>query len=130
MTRSTKHDAHDVRRSIRYDRPGLSVPEVSHLCHLLSEPCRLRLMLLLVARGETCVGDLAQDLGLTYPMVSAHLQRLRLAGLVERRREAQWNYYRLSSPLVANLLGGIVTGGETGRSRLPSGTSAGREMRP
>lgn len=60
----------------------------------LSDGNRLRILVVL-AQAETCVCDLIDDLALSQTLVSYHLGKLRKAGLVRVRREAQWNYYSL-----------------------------------
>jgi ArsR family transcriptional regulator, arsenate/arsenite/antimonite-responsive transcriptional repressor len=78
--------------------------EAAQVYHLLGDATRLRLLRVLEARPEVCVGDLARALGQSQPLVSNHLARLRRAGLVEPRREGKKVFYRLSSPLVPLLL--------------------------
>ena len=85
-------------------QPSPSLAEAAQLFRLLGEPTRLRLLLLLADRGESSVGALTEAVGLSQANVSNHLLRLRLAGAVAPRREAQRVYYRLSSPFVAELL--------------------------
>ena len=58
----------------------------------LSDRNRLRILGVL-AREETCVCDLIDELGLPQPLVSYHLRKLRDGGLVRTRRHAQWIYY-------------------------------------
>jgi ArsR family transcriptional regulator len=60
----------------------------------LSDRNRLRILTRL-ARAETCVCDLIDELELPQPLVSYHLGKLRKAGLVRARRESQWIYYSL-----------------------------------
>jgi ArsR family transcriptional regulator len=60
----------------------------------LSDGNRLRILSIL-ARRESCVCELIEQLGLTQPLMSYHLRRLREAGLVRSRRKAQWVYYSL-----------------------------------
>jgi ArsR family transcriptional regulator len=60
----------------------------------LADGNRLRILQLL-ARRESCVCELIEPLGLTQPLVSYHLRRLREAGLVRTRRKAQWIYYSI-----------------------------------
>lgn len=59
----------------------------------LANETRLRCMMLLLAREELCVCDLAESLGVSQPMISRHLAQLRACGLVYDRREGQWVYY-------------------------------------
>jgi SAM-dependent methyltransferase len=61
-----------------------------------AEPSRLRL-LVLCARGELTVTELAQILGQSQPRVSRHLKLLCDAGLLDRTREGSWVFYRLGS---------------------------------
>jgi ArsR family transcriptional regulator len=60
----------------------------------LADGNRLRILRLLAQR-ESCVCELIEPLGLTQPLVSYHLRRLRQAGLVRTRRKAQWIYYSI-----------------------------------
>ena len=62
----------------------------------VAEPTRLRL-LVLCARGELTVSELAQILGQSQPRVSRHLKLLCEAGLLDRFREGSWVFYRLSA---------------------------------
>jgi DNA-binding transcriptional ArsR family regulator len=45
--------------------------------------------------GELCVCQIMEMLGLAPSTVSAHLNVLHRAGLVESRKEGRWIYYRL-----------------------------------
>ncbi|HVC55132.1 MAG TPA: metalloregulator ArsR/SmtB family transcription factor [Stellaceae bacterium] len=69
----------------------------------VAEPTRLRL-LILCARGELTVSELAQILGQSQPRVSRHLKLLCEAGLLDRFREGSWVFYRLSSGSPAGAL--------------------------
>ncbi|HEX3954485.1 MAG TPA: metalloregulator ArsR/SmtB family transcription factor [Stellaceae bacterium] len=69
----------------------------------VAETTRLRL-LVLCARGELTVSDLAQILGQSQPRVSRHLKLLCEAGLLDRFREGSWVFYRLSSSSAAGSL--------------------------
>ena len=60
----------------------------------VAEPTRLRL-LSLCADGEMTVSELTRVLGQSQPRVSRHLKLLCDAGLVERRPEGSWVFYRL-----------------------------------
>jgi ArsR family transcriptional regulator len=60
----------------------------------LSDRNRLRILSVLT-RAETCVCDLIDELELSQSLVSYHLGKLRTAGLVRARRDAQWIYYSL-----------------------------------
>lgn len=62
----------------------------------LSDPIRLRIILLLRAEGELCVCDLMAVLGLPQSTVSRHLAYLKRSCWVDIRREGVWMYYSLS----------------------------------
>jgi len=62
----------------------------------LSDPIRLRIVLLLQAEGELCVCDLMAVLKLPQSTVSRHLAYLKRSCLVDIRREGVWMYYTLS----------------------------------
>lgn len=64
------------------------------------EDSRLRL-LALCARRDLSVSDLAEALSQSEPRVSRHLRILCEAGLLERSRQGQWVYYRLTQNAVA-----------------------------
>ena len=61
----------------------------------LADPTRFRLLQAIVGAGEPCCSELAQGFPITQATVSQHLKVLAEAGLVEVRREGQFNYYRM-----------------------------------
>ncbi len=68
---------------------------LASLFKTLSEPVRLRIIYLLLEKGELCVCDLVETLELSQSVVSRHLAYLRNNGLVSTRREGVWVYYRV-----------------------------------
>jgi ArsR family transcriptional regulator len=62
----------------------------------LSDPIRLRIVLLLQAEGELCVCDIIAVLKLPQSTVSRHLAYLKRSCWVDIRREGVWMYYSLS----------------------------------
>jgi len=62
----------------------------------LSDPIRLRIILLLQAEGELCVCDLMEVLKLPQSTVSRHLSYLKRSCWVDTRRQGVWMYYTLS----------------------------------
>jgi ArsR family transcriptional regulator len=62
----------------------------------LSDPIRLRIILLLQAEGELCVCDLMAVLKLPQSTVSRHLAYLKRSCWVDIRRQGLWMYYKLS----------------------------------
>jgi len=69
------------------------------LFNILSDPTRLRALMLIQSEGELCVCELTHALQESQPKVSRHLALMRDSGIVESRREGRWMHYRLSSSL-------------------------------
>ncbi|MEX0885764.1 MAG: metalloregulator ArsR/SmtB family transcription factor [Phycisphaeraceae bacterium] len=61
----------------------------------LSDETRVRALVAL-GRGELCVCQLVELLELAPSTVSRHLELLHQAGLIERRKQGRWHYYRLA----------------------------------
>ncbi|WP_080697304.1 ArsR/SmtB family transcription factor [Brucella intermedia] len=76
---------------------------VARLFTILSSPNRLE-MLSVIADGEKMVGEISAAVNLSQSAVSQHLAKMRAAGIVSCRREAQRIYYKLTSNEVRNLL--------------------------
>jgi len=71
---------------------------------MLAEPTRLQL-LWLVSAEELDVSSLASRLGSNVAIVSAHLAKLRLAGLVDTRKSGRHVLYRARDSHVRRLIG-------------------------
>lgn len=74
------------------------------LFKLLSDETRLRILYYLTERSELHVRALCELLGESQPAVSHHLALLRVAGLIERRREGKHNFYGLKTRQFSTLL--------------------------
>lgn len=77
------------------------------MCHALSDPARLRLLLRL-AEGERCVSELVDLEQAKLSSVSARLGALHAARLVSRRRDAKHVFYALADDHVRDLLASIL----------------------
>jgi ArsR family transcriptional regulator len=62
----------------------------------LSDPIRLRIILLLQSEGELCVCDLMAVLKLPQSTVSRHLAYLKRSCWVDTRRDGLWMHYSIS----------------------------------
>jgi len=73
----------------------------------LSDESRVRALISLAA-GELCVCQIIELLQLSPSTVSKHMSILQRAGLVERRKDGRWHYYRLAGedapPIVRHIL--------------------------
>jgi DNA-binding transcriptional ArsR family regulator len=83
---------------------SLTLRQAADLFGLLADPSRLRIVLHLAHAGRMYGQQLCARLGLSQPVVSGHLGRLRLARVVEFRQKGHRHYYRLSARLTADLL--------------------------
>lgn len=64
----------------------------------LSDPTRLRLVVLLALHGDVCVCVMAEALDEPDFKISRHLRILRSSGIVAARRDGTWMHYRLAEP--------------------------------
>lgn len=74
----------------------MSTDSLSTTFAALADPTR-RAILARLSSGEMSVTELAEPFAMTLPAVSKHLKVLERAGLIERRREAQWRPARLDA---------------------------------
>src|SRR5262245_65942307 len=80
---------------------GAAIPELSdqlekdlvQVFKLLADGPRLRVLRYLAREGELHVTALCDKLGQSQPAVSHHLALLRVAGLIEARRDGKHNFY-------------------------------------
>lgn len=70
---------------------------------MLADPKRVKILWALL-QGETSVTALAELVQISPNVVSQHLAKLRLAGLVDSRREGTFIYYSATDPHVRRLL--------------------------
>lgn len=113
--------------NVHHDLPPMTVPpeEDAHRAadsfRMLADPTRVKILWALL-QGESNVGYLAELVGTSPTTVSQHLSKLRLAGLVDSRREGTFIYYSATSDHVRRLLAealshaehssGAATGGD------------------
>jgi DNA-binding transcriptional ArsR family regulator len=86
---------------------------------MLADPTRVRL-LWLVREGEMSVRQLTDALGKPQAMVSQHLAKLRLAGLVSTRRQGSFIYYRPANEHVQRLVVDGIQNAEHAGSGIPA----------
>ena len=77
--------------------------EAARLLTALANESRLMILCELV-EGERSVGTLVEAVGLTQSALSQHLAKLRAAGIVATRRDAQTIYYRLASEAAGSVM--------------------------
>jgi ArsR family transcriptional regulator len=72
--------------------------EFSRIMHLLSDPARLRILMVL-AKKELCVCQLMGILGISQPLVSRNLTLLSGAGFLEERRQGKLVFYSMKKDM-------------------------------
>jgi len=81
---------------------------------LLADETRLRVLMYLVREGELHVTALCDKLNQSQPAVSHHLALLRVAGLIEARRDGKHNFYSIKAShfqrLMLELFSNLVSG--------------------
>lgn len=70
--------------------------QVVEITRAIGEPTRLRILVLL-SHGEMAAGEMSVVLNQSQPRVSRHLKLLVEAGLIERRPEGAWVFFKLTS---------------------------------
>jgi ArsR family transcriptional regulator len=68
---------------------------VNTMFRAFSDSTRLRILHLLL-NGELCVCDIVSVLRVPQPTASRHLAYLRKAGLIVKRKQGLWAYYKLT----------------------------------
>jgi ArsR family transcriptional regulator len=102
--------------------PELSDQLVNELCQvfkLLADATRLRILMYLAREGELNVTELCERLGQSQPAVSHHLALLRVAGIIEPRRDGKHNYYSVREEHFHELMRSVSGGdGKTSQVRF------------
>jgi ArsR family transcriptional regulator, arsenate/arsenite/antimonite-responsive transcriptional repressor len=98
--------------------PELLVKDLAQLAKLLADETRLKILSYLTQRDELHVRALCDLLGESQPAVSHHLALLRVAGLIQRRREGKHNFYGLQTKRFSQILDLLFAGMPAENRRL------------
>lgn len=79
------------------------IADLSEIFAALSDPTRVRIIYA-IRTTEHSVGDIANLLGLSEPLVSQHLRRLRTLRIARMRAQGRFHYYQLDDDHVETLL--------------------------
>jgi ArsR family transcriptional regulator, lead/cadmium/zinc/bismuth-responsive transcriptional repressor len=97
---------------IREELPELrEIEPAAAAARALGDPSRLRIATALLAGDELCVCDVGWVVGQAQGLVSHHLRQLKIAQLVESRRQGRLVMYRLTErgrALVGAVLGPVA----------------------
>jgi DNA-binding transcriptional ArsR family regulator len=87
---------------------------------MLSDKNRIKILVALL-QGESSVNCLADLIGASPSVVSQHLAKLRLAGLVTVRREGTYAYYAAANTHVPRLLDEALSHADHAAGRVATG---------
>ncbi|HEY8715049.1 MAG TPA: metalloregulator ArsR/SmtB family transcription factor [Candidatus Acidoferrum sp.] len=73
----------------------MKASHVNLMFRAFSDQTRLRILHLLLG-GELCVCDIVTVIDVPQPTASRHLSYLLRAGLIQKRKEGLWAYYKLA----------------------------------
>jgi DNA-binding transcriptional ArsR family regulator len=76
---------------------------LARLFKLFSDPNRIRI-LLVIGKDQKSVSEIMNETSLSQTLVSFHLRPLRESGIVATERKGPFIYYRVSEPVVIDLL--------------------------
>lgn len=88
-------------------KQNLSMDNFVAIAKALSDTNRVRAILAL-RKGELCVCQIIELLGLAPSTISKHMTILKQAGLVESRKEGRWVYYRTAERKNSSLAQGMT----------------------
>ncbi len=93
----TETAGHTEGEAVSEDRelPEQVTKDLVQMFKLLSDETRLKILFLLFQRKELNVRTLCELLQQSQPAVSHHLALLRVAGLIESRRDGKHNFYHV-----------------------------------
>lgn len=82
------------------------IDEIAKAFAALGQPSRLRIVRLLLSAYPQGlpVGTIQQELSITAPTLSHHLDKLRQVGIVSARKDRQWVWYSVESATLKYLL--------------------------
>ncbi|MBQ6525541.1 MAG: helix-turn-helix transcriptional regulator [Clostridia bacterium] len=88
--------------------------DLADLFKVFGDSTRLRILCVLIDKGEICVADLAETLEMTQSAISHQLRTLKQNKLVKSRRDGKMVYYSLDDDHVRSII-------ETGREHIEEG---------
>ncbi len=83
-------------------------PDIVHIAALIGDHARAEVLTALMADRALTATELAKAAGVTKQTLSAHLAKLREAGLITMEPHGRHRYFRLAGPDVASLLESLM----------------------
>ena len=115
---SSLSELDEVRKVAPTGLPDQLEQDLVQTFKLLSDETRLRVLMYLMREGELHVTALCERLDQSQPAVSHHLALLRVAGLIEARRDGKHNFYSVRREHFHRIMGELFSNmtAETGES--------------
>jgi DNA-binding transcriptional ArsR family regulator len=104
-------------------------PQLAEVAQLVADPGRANILSTLMDGRALTASELATVAGVTPQTASSHLAKLVQRQLLTVRRRGPRRFYRLATPLVAQMLEGIMTVAATGPQRFRPPSKIDDQMR-
>src|SRR5215469_9917836 len=105
-------------------------PRIAEVAALIGDPARTNMLAALMDGRALTASELAYVARVSPQTASGHLGKLAVAELLAMEKQGRHRYYRLASPLVGQMLEGIMAvAGAQIRTRAPRPTRIEDEMR-
>jgi DNA-binding transcriptional ArsR family regulator len=104
-------------------------PQLAEVAQLVGDPGRANILSTLMDGRALTAGELAAVARVTAQTASSHLAKLVEGGLLAVEKRGPRRFYRLATPLVAQMLEGIMTVAVTGPPRFRPPSRIDSEMR-
>ena len=104
-------------------------PQLAEVAQLVADPGRANILSTLMDGGALTASELAIVAGVTPQTASSHLAKLVRRELLTVQKRGPRRFYRLATPLVAQMLEGIMTVAVTGPPRFRPSSRIDAEMR-
>jgi DNA-binding transcriptional ArsR family regulator len=104
-------------------------PQIAEVAQLVGDPGRANILSILMDGRALTASELAIVAGVTAQTTSSHLAKLVKRELLSVEQRGSRRFYRLATPLVAQMLEGIMTVAVTGPQRFRPPSRIDNEMR-
>jgi DNA-binding transcriptional ArsR family regulator len=92
-------------------------PHIAEVASLVGDPARANILAVLMDARALPASELAHAAGVSAPTTSSHLGKLTRARLLQVEKQGRHRYYRLASPLVAQMLEAVMAVAANGPPR-------------
>ena len=104
-------------------------PHLAEVANLVGDLARANILLALMDNRALTAGELAHAARVSPQTTSSHLVKLTNAKLLQVTQQGRHRYYRLASPLVAQMLETVMVVAGDRLSKLPPSSKASEELR-